>query len=429
MPLSPINSDGSTNAEAQQQSKDSDPTNASTSSGKSESLGGWKLAAVVVGVVGAVVAAVFFVHARHVRMAAASKRSRGSSEQRALDSFFRQNRVTVPRETGGSSSNNFVSDPLTPRDEIAVTMPSNNQQAHVVAGAAALAFNSRNRPGSGAGSSASIETPTESYHGNNDYDSFTGNAPSMVSVASSGAFGKHSEFSESSSLGSIAPSATSSQRSAQVPGFPTRLETVVASQIRTSKRGSSAASFGDAQRDTQRSDRSSSDFSVFNASVDEDEFYRMSTQIFDVSALPVTTSEHSEPRESGENYRDSGMSDALSEFSVDDSYATERITGNSYTSDRNTENSYTSDRITENSYTSDRITENSYTSDRRTDNSFATNLSVDDSYATEGSYATVDSFGTHSTQDTDTDDEFFRRDSDSLVFRTSKESELSEGEI
>lgn len=110
-----------------------------------------------------------------------------------MDSLFRQNRVTVPRETGVSSGN-FVSDPLTPRDEIAVTMPSNNK-ADVVTGAAAMAFNNRSRPGSGAGSNASIETPTDSYNAN-EYDSFTGrhNAPSMVSVASSGAYQTNSEF-------------------------------------------------------------------------------------------------------------------------------------------------------------------------------------------------------------------------------------------
>ncbi|KAE9315432.1 hypothetical protein PF008_g19245 [Phytophthora fragariae] len=318
----------------------------------------------------------------HVRTAAANKRSRGSSEQRALDSFFHQNRVTVPRETGVSSGN-FVSDPLTPRDEIALTMPSNNHKADVVTGSAAMAFNNMTRPGSG----ASIESPTESYH-DNEYDSFSGrhNAPSMGSVASSSAYRTNSEFSESSSLGSIAPSATSSQRSAHLPGFPTRLETVAASQIRSSNR---STSIGDV-RDTHRSDRSSSDFSVFNASVDE-EFYRMSTQLIDVSALPVVTSE---PRDSGDSYRDSRMSDALSEFSVDDSYTSERSTDN-----------------------------NSYISDRRTDNSFATNLSVDDGYGTEGSFVM------RATQDTDTDDDFFRRDSDSVVFRSSKDSELSEGEI
>ncbi|GMF20856.1 unnamed protein product [Phytophthora fragariaefolia] len=309
---------------------------------------------VVVGVVGAVLVAVFFVHARHVRLAAANKRSRGSSQQRALDSFFRQNRVTVPRETS-----NFVSDPLTPRDEIAVTIPSNNQNRPDTV-AAAQAFR-RARPDS----NGSIATPTESFH-TSEYDSFTGQHQA-ASATSSSAYGSASEFSESSSLGSIAPSVISSQRSAHQPGFQPRLGSVASSQARSSKRASSATSIGDV-RYTDRSDRSSGDFSVFNASasVDEDSVYRMSTQLLDVSALP----ERSEPRGSYD-------SDALSDFSVDDSYGS-------------------------------RSTDHSYATGRRTDNSFATNLSVDDRDTASG---------------------FSSRDSDSLVLRASKDSELSEGEI
>eukprot|EP00644_Phytophthora_capsici_P016773 jgi/Phyca11/12369/fgenesh1_pm.PHYCAscaffold_111_\ len=340
---------------------------------------------------------------RHVRVAAANKRDRGSSQRRALDSFFRRNRVTVARDTGVSSGN-FVTDPLTPRDEIAVTMPSNNvldrsrtMTADIIAGSAAQAFNRRTRPGS----SASIETPTESNHGD-DYDSFIGrhNAPSVVSTDSSNfyrsdssnVYGADSMYSDSSSvsLGSIAPSATSSQRSAQTPMFPTRLETVAAS-TRSSKRASSATSIGDV-RDTNRSDRSSSDFSVFNpssVSSSDDDIYRISTQLIDVSAIPVSTSEKSEPKNS---YSSDRMSEALSEFSVAESYTSE-LSGNE---------------------------------------SFATELSIDESFATEGSFrtddsfATVDSFATRSTQDTESD--LYNRDSD-LVIRNSKESELSEGEI
>ncbi|KAK1942557.1 hypothetical protein P3T76_006056 [Phytophthora citrophthora] len=388
-------------------SKGSDPTNASTSSGQSESFGGWKLAIVIVGAVCAVLASVFFVHMRHVRAAAANKRDRGSSQQRALDSFFRRNRVTVARDTGASSGN-FVTDPLTPRDEIAVTMPSNSaldrprtKTADLIAGSTAQAFNRRTRPGSGAGSNASIETPTESYNGD-DYNSFIGrhNAPSVVSTDSSNfyrsdssnVYGADSMYSDSSSvsLGSIAPSVSSSQRSAQMPMFPTRLETVAAS-TRSSKRASSATSIGDV-RDTNRSDRSSSDFSVFNpssVSSSDDDIYRMSTQLIDVSAIPVTTSEKSEPKNS---YSSDRMSEALSEFSVAESYTSE-LSGNE---------------------------------------SFATELSINESFATEGSFrtddsfATVDSFATQSTQDTESD--MYNRDSD-LVIRNSKESELSEGEI
>ncbi|KAG6955045.1 hypothetical protein JG687_00011446 [Phytophthora cactorum] len=398
--LSPITSDESdtdtgTDADADtshNNNSDSDPSNASTSSGQSESLGGWKLALVIVGAVCAVLASVFFVHMRHVRVAAANKRDRGSTQQRALDSFFRQNRVTVARETG-ISSGNFVTDPLTPRDEIAVTMPSNahdrprTKTADLIAGSAAQAFNRRTRPDS----SASIDTPTDSH--NDEYDSFTGrhNAPSVVSTGSSNLYRSDSSniyrsdsvFSDTSSvsLGSIAPS---SQRSVQTPLFPTRLDTVASSTARNSKRASSATSIGDV-RDTNRSDRSSSDFSVFNspsvASSDGD-IYRISTQLIDVSALPATTSEKSEPNNS---YPSNGrMSEALSEFSVDESYTSE-LTGTE---------------------------------------SFSTEFSVDDGFRTDDSFATVDSFATRTTQDTEDD-----RDSDSLVLRNSKESELSEGEI
>ncbi|KAG2783083.1 hypothetical protein Pcac1_g7321 [Phytophthora cactorum] len=323
---------------------------------------------------------------------AANKRDRGSTQQRALDSFFRQNRVTVARETG-ISSGNFVTDPLTPRDEIAVTMPSNahdrprTKTADLIAGSAAQAFNRRTRPDS----SASIDTPTDSH--NDEYDSFTGrhNAPSVVSTGSSNLYRSDSSniyrsdsvFSDTSSvsLGSIAPS---SQRSVQTPLFPTRLDTVASSTARNSKRASSATSIGDV-RDTNRSDRSSSDFSVFNspsvASSDGD-IYRISTQLIDVSALPATTSEKSEPNNS---YPSNGrMSEALSEFSVDESYTSE-LTGTE---------------------------------------SFSTEFSVDDGFRTDDSFATVDSFATRTTQDTEDD-----RDSDSLVLRNSKESELSEGEI
>ncbi|KAF1775901.1 hypothetical protein GQ600_10018 [Phytophthora cactorum] len=398
--LSPITSDESdtntgTDANADtshNNNSESEPSNASTSSGQSESLGGWKLALVIVGAVCAVLASVFFVHMRHVRVAAANKRDRGSTQQRALDSFFRQNRVTVARETG-ISSGNFVTDPLTPRDEIAVTMPSNahdrprTKTADLIAGSAAQAFNRRTRPDS----SASIDTPTDSH--NDEYDSFTGrhNAPSVVSTGSSSLYRSDSSniyrsdsvFSDTSSvsLGSIAPS---SQRSVQTPLFPTRLDTVASSTARNSKRASSATSIGDV-RDTNRSDRSSSDFSVFNSSSvasSDGDIYRISTQLIDVSALPATTSEKSEPNNS---YPSNGrMSEALSEFSVDESYTSE-LTGTE---------------------------------------SFSTEFSVDDGFRTDDSFATVDSFATRTTQDTEDD-----RDSDSLVLRNSKESELSEGEI
>ncbi|OWZ23212.1 hypothetical protein PHMEG_0001925 [Phytophthora megakarya] len=354
---------------------------------------------------------------RHVRFAAANKRDRGSSQRRALDSFFRQNRVTVARETG-VSGNFIVSDPLTPSDEIAVTMPSNSvlerprsRTADLIAGSAAQAFNRRTRPGSAAGSIASIETPTESYQGD-EYDSFTGrhNAPTLESTDSSDIYRSdssniyrsdssniyHSDsvFSDTSSvsLGSIAPSIASSQCSAQTPVFPNRFETVA--QIRNSKRASSATSIGDV-RDTNRSDRSSSDFSVFNSSsmASSEDIYRMSTQLIDVSAIPATTSEKSEPNNS---YSSDRMSDALSEFSVAESYSSELSGKESFATNMSVEEGFV------------------------TNDSFGTDGS---SFATEGSFATVDSFATRTTEDTDDD---YSRDSDSLVFRN---SEMSEGEI
>ncbi|KAL4117393.1 hypothetical protein PRIC2_011384 [Phytophthora ramorum] len=305
------------------------------------------------------------------------------------------NRVTVPRETG-ISSGIFVTDPLTPRDEIAVTIPSNNlprtKTADLIAGSAAQAFNRRTRP---AGSSGSIDTPTDSYNGNG-YDSFTGrnHTPSIVSVASSNAYNSNSVYSDTSSisLGSIAPSVSSSQRSFAPSGLSDqftrpRLQTV-ASQGRSSKRASSATSIGDG-RDTNRSDRSSSDFSVFNTSVasTEEDIYRISTQLIDVSAIPATTSEKSEPN-SKDSYHSNDRLSGLSEFSVDESY----------------------------------------TSDLSVHERFGTELSIDNdslSFSTADSFGTADSYTTGSSNGT-TDSLL---DRDSVVFRNSKESELSEGEI
>ncbi|KAL4145907.1 hypothetical protein PRNP1_011780 [Phytophthora ramorum] len=396
--LSPISSDDGdtdTGANTDTSNTGSEPTNASTSSGKADSFGGWKLAIVIAGAVCAVVASIFLVHMRHVRTVAANKRPRGSSQRRALDSFFRQNRVTVPRETG-ISSGIFVTDPLTPRDEIAVTIPSNNlprtKTVDLIAGSAAQAFNRRTRP---AGSSGSIDTPTDSYNGNG-YDSFTGrnHTPSIVSVASSNAYNSNSVYSDTSSisLGSIAPSVSSSQRSFAPSGLSDqftrpRLQTV-ASQGRSSKRASSATSIGDG-RDTNRSDRSSSDFSVFNTSVasTEEDIYRISTQLIDVSAIPATTSEKSEPN-SKDSYHSNDRLSGLSEFSVDESY----------------------------------------TSDLSVHERFGTELSIDNdslSFSTADSFGTADSYTTGSSNGT-TDSLL---DRDSVVFRNSKESELSEGEI
>lgn len=393
-PATDTGTDTDTDDDTTDKNKDSEPTNASTSSGQSESFGGWKLALVIVGAVCAVLASVFFVHMRHVHVAAANKRDRGSSQQRALDSFFRQNRVTVARETGVLSGN-FATDPLTPRDEIAVTMPSNHERprtrtAELIAGSAAMAFNRRPRPDS----SASIETPTDFR--SDEYDSFIGEhkMPSVVSTGSSNLYRSDSSniyqsdsmFSDTSSvsLGSIAPSVSSSQRSIQTPMYQTRLDSVASSTVRNSKRASSATSIGEG-RDTNRSDRSSSDFSVFNSSPvasSDGDVYRISTELIDVSALPATTSEKSEP---GNSYPSNGrMSEALSELSVDESYTSE-LTGTE---------------------------------------SFSTDFSIDDGFRTDDSFATVDSFATRTTQDTEDD-----RDSDSIVFRNSKGSELSEGEI
>ncbi|POM70569.1 Hypothetical protein PHPALM_12967 [Phytophthora palmivora] len=120
-----------------------------------------------------------------------------------------------------------------------------------------------------------------------------------------------------------------------------------------------------------------------------EDIYRMSTQLIDVSAIPTTTSEKSEPNNS---YSSDRMSEALSEFSVNESY------------------------------TSELSPKESFATEFSVDESFSTN----DSFATEGSFATVDSFTTGTTQDTDDD---YTRDSDSIILRNSKESELSEGEI
>ncbi|KAI9919995.1 hypothetical protein PsorP6_015561 [Peronosclerospora sorghi] len=71
--------------------------NVSTSSSSlSDAISGWKLALIITGTIVAVLVSIFLVHRRHVRLTAAQKRRRGTLEQRALDSLFRQDHVTVP---------------------------------------------------------------------------------------------------------------------------------------------------------------------------------------------------------------------------------------------------------------------------------------------------------------------------------------------
>ncbi|KAG7395662.1 hypothetical protein PHYBOEH_003381 [Phytophthora boehmeriae] len=360
--LSPINSDdhgGTTDngndngndnetGENNESGGSSESNNSSTASGHSSSFGGWKIAVVIAGAVCVVSASIFFAHMHHVRAVAAAKRTRGSSQQRALDSFFRRNRVTVGRETGGNDGN-FVPDPLTPRDEIAVTMPSNNaperprtRTVDVIAGSAAQAFNRSVLAAGSSSTISSVDTPTESYRSGDDYDSFTGrqHAPSTTSAASSNFYRSNSVYSDASSasLGSIAPSAASSQRSAQVPLFPTRLETVASSQASSVEGRQTGLS---TDRSTERSDRSSSDFSVYNSSMEstDGDFYRISNSVIDVSVLPTTMSERSESfSESLDSYpSESGRHNSTASAFSNDSFIARSTNGTDLSSNRDSE--------------------------------------------------------------------------------------------
>lgn len=111
-----------------------------TKSGHGSSpIGGLNLAIIVVGIVGVVVASLFFVRSRHMHRKM-NKPGRDSSQQRALDEFFQANVGTTAPATGlprhltsnasssqysggrsrGVSTNSFASEQLTPADEIAL---------------------------------------------------------------------------------------------------------------------------------------------------------------------------------------------------------------------------------------------------------------------------------------------------------------------
>lgn len=105
------------------------------------SIGGVNLVLLVVGIVGGVVASLFFVRTR--RRNGALRAKRGSSQQRALDAFFEQNASTRGAATSGADranstmlqrqtangnpssmysngSSGVIRDPLTPANEIAL---------------------------------------------------------------------------------------------------------------------------------------------------------------------------------------------------------------------------------------------------------------------------------------------------------------------
>uniref|UniRef100_M4BCH2 RxLR effector candidate protein n=1 Tax=Hyaloperonospora arabidopsidis (strain Emoy2) TaxID=559515 RepID=M4BCH2_HYAAE len=236
-------------------------SNASTTSGRPRPLGGWKLALVVIGAICVVIVSIILVHMRHVRVVAANKRHRGSSQQRALESFFRQNRVTVGRETG-ISSGVFVTDPLTPRDEIAVTMPMDarfqTQTVDFTAAAAPAYIRRPCTPGV-------LDTPTDSHQGQ-EFDSFTGPAPLALSSSSSSLYWSNSVSSDANSSASRRSLDLSSQL---LPPIPAAIRDT---------RTSSVTFNTDVMRDTNRSEQSRSGFSVrFTMSTSSDDVNWTST--------------------------------------------------------------------------------------------------------------------------------------------------------
>uniref|UniRef100_A0AAV1TBE4 Uncharacterized protein n=1 Tax=Peronospora matthiolae TaxID=2874970 RepID=A0AAV1TBE4_9STRA len=252
-------------------------SNASTSAGRPRPLGGWKLALVVIGAICVVIVSIILVHMRYVRVAAANKRHRGSSQQRALDSFFRQNRVTVGRETG-ISSGVFVTDPLTPRDEIAVTMPMDarfqTQTVDFTAAAPVAAPAYVRRPYT----PGVLDTPTDSHQGQ-EFDSFTGPAPLALSSSSSSLYWSNSVSSDANSA-----SHESLDLSGQLlPPLPVAIRAARTSSVTFST---------DVMRDTNRSEQSRSGFSVrFATSTSPDDVNWTSTSQSEglgSSALPVS---------------------------------------------------------------------------------------------------------------------------------------------
>jgi hypothetical protein len=265
---------------------------------------------IVAGVLVAVVASLFFVRFQNKR-GRVFKRARGSSQQRALDSFFRQNRVTLMASANHSASQlafnatrtGHFTAPLTPPEEIPTTslgpreapptvtaaaIRPRGRTADVIAGPAADMF-SRD-------TTRSAMSSTRSYS-NGDFDSFVGE--------------NYSGSNHSSSI-----YYTPSERSDSI------VDSSVASTTNRSTRRFMArhmSSGGDTYRGTVRSDRSSSDFSVFNASADSiDDSQREFVSI----ALPSTATEsaRSNPRRSysdgGESFRSHDSRDSYDSYGL-----------------------------------------------------------------------------------------------------------------
>lgn len=305
--LAPIAADSDEDDEDDSGNASSIGTSSSTSS--SASLGGWKLALIISGILCAVVASLFFVRFQNKR-GRVFKRARGSSQQRALDSFFRQNRVTLMQQshvhassqlafhaTGNGGHFAAVPAPLTPPEDIPVTslgvrdrpvvVRPRGQTADLIAGPQADMF-SRATTRSGASS-------TRSY---SDYDSFTGMSFGTTSNHSSSVYDTPSERSDS-----VTDSSTNRSRR-----FFSQMSS--GDEGRTI-RSVSSASFGD-MRATQRSDRSSSDFSVFNTTESVDS---IDDQSFVSITLPSTIS-----RPDSIQHADSGSSSLIDSIDDRDSY-------------------------------------------------------------------------------------------------------------
>lgn len=277
--LSPISGDSDAD-DATTDSSSASSVGTSTSSASSATLGTWQIALIVSGVLVAVVASLFFVRFQNHR-GRVFKRARGSSQQRALDSFFRQNRVTLMASVNHSSSQlafnatrngGHFTAPLTPPEQIPTTSlgpreapPTataadarpRGRTADVIAGPAADMF-SRD-------TTRSAMSSTRSYSGG-DFDSFIGQSYANSNHSSSVYY-------------------TPSERSDSI------VDSSVASTTNRSTRRFLArhmSSGGEPSRGTVRSDRSSSDFSVFNSSVDSiDDSQRTFVSI----TLPTTTTD------------------------------------------------------------------------------------------------------------------------------------------
>ncbi|CAI5733642.1 unnamed protein product [Peronospora destructor] len=268
---------------------DSAPSNASTSSPHSQSLNDWELVLVIIGAVCAVVASIFFMHMRHRRTAAANRRLRDTVSQRALDSFFWRNRVTVVRETTLSSN----AEPLTPRDDIPITTSfgerSRVKTSMPIAESEAKDLDRNTQ----LNSTTRIVASPDDYDGDK-HDSFTG--PKSSSVSFSIPATTHYAYLDTSfvSIGSNTPIISSSQSSS--PG------------------------------NTNRTDRSSNGFSVSNMSSDGGTC-RLTSQLLNKVAVPLSMSKSAPTSDTRDSSR---ISD---DCSVDESYTESFTTQLSSTSD------------------------------------------------------------------------------------------------